>query len=287
MQSIWYSYYKDRPLILTQSLEQALRLILKENSFQFNGKNYLETRRTAMGTKVAVAFANIFMTKVQTKLLKKRAKKPICWKRYIGNVFSLWDTGREEITHFIELANNHHTTNKFTAEISEDKVSFLDTIIVYKGESFNSMLILDVGTHCKPTETFQYTHFSSCHPLGIKKGLIKGEAFRLLRTNSSKENFQKELEEFQKHLRERGYPQNLITLTHSEIHFENRKEALQQRPSRGKPIFPFDMQYQPSVPSLKNILMKHCWQLIENQPLLRQIYKEPPIIWYKRGRSER
>ena len=30
--------------------------------------------------------------------------------------------------------------------------------------------------------------------------------------------------------------------------------------------------------------MKH-WQLTENQPLLRQIYKEPPIIWYKRGRS--
>ena len=49
-------------------------------------------------------------------------------------------------------------------------------------------------------------------------------------------------------------------------------------------IFPFVTQYQPSVPSLKNILMKH-WHLIENQPLLRQIYKEPPIISYKRGRS--
>ena len=115
---------------------------------------------------------------------------------YIGNIFALWDTGREEITHFIEQANNHHATIKFTAEISEDKDTFLDTI-VYKGESFNSILILDVGTHFKPTETFQYTHFSSCYPLGVKKGLIKGEALRLLRTNSSKENFQKGLEEFQ------------------------------------------------------------------------------------------
>ena len=90
--------------------------------------------------------------------------------------------------------------------------------------------------------------------------------------------------EFQKHLRERGYPRNLITLTLSEIHFENRKEALRQKPSREKTILPFVTQYQPSVPSLKNILMKH-WQLIEKQPLLRQIYKEPPIISYKRGRS--
>ena len=49
-------------------------------------------------------------------------------------------------------------------------------------------------------------------------------------------------------------------------------------------ILPFFTQYQPSVPGLKNILMKH-WHLIENQPLLRLIYKERPIISYKRGRS--
>ena len=75
-----------------------------------------------------------------------------------------------------------------------------------------------------------------------------------------------------------------MALTLSEIHFENRKEVLQQKRSRGKTILPYVTEYQPSVPSLKNILMKH-WQLIENQPLLRQIYEEPQIILYKRGRS--
>ena len=40
----------------------------------------------------------------------------------------------------------------------------------------------------QPTETFQYTHFNSCHPPGVRKGFIKGEALRLLRTNSSKRN---------------------------------------------------------------------------------------------------
>ena len=74
-----------------------------------------------MGTKVAVAFANIFMAKVETELLKKSAIKPICWKRYIDDIFSLWGTGREQITHFIEQANNHHATIKFKAEISEEK----------------------------------------------------------------------------------------------------------------------------------------------------------------------
>ena len=49
---------------------------------------------------------------------------------------------------------------------------------------------LDVQTHYKPTETFQYTHFSSSHPLSVKKGFIKGETLRLLRTNSVKETFE-------------------------------------------------------------------------------------------------
>ena len=42
-------------------------------------------------------------------------------------------TGKEKITHFIEQVNNHHATVKFTAEISENKVTFLDAI-VYKGK---------------------------------------------------------------------------------------------------------------------------------------------------------
>ena len=82
-------------------------------------------------------------------------------------------------------ANNFHPTIKFTAEISETETTFLDTK-VYKGVRFNKDSILGyVRTHFKPTETFQYTNFYSCHPPGVTKGFIKAEALRLLRTNSS------------------------------------------------------------------------------------------------------
>ena len=47
---------------------------------------------------------------------------------------------------------------------------------------------------------------------------------------------------------------------------------------------PFVTEYRPSVPSLKNILMSK-WHLIENQPLLREIYKDPPLLSYRKGRS--
>ena len=57
------SFYKDSPPIPTQYLKRALKRILEENSFEFNGKNYLQTHGTAMGTKMAVAVANIFMAR--------------------------------------------------------------------------------------------------------------------------------------------------------------------------------------------------------------------------------
>ena len=43
-------------------------------------------------------------------------------------------------------------------------------------------------------------------------------------------------------------------------------------------------QYQPSVSTLKEVFMKK-WNLLQNQPLLRQIFKEPPTISYKKGKS--
>ena len=63
-----------------------------------------------MGTKMAVAFANIFMSAVETEILNLRKTKPLEWKKYIDNIFSLWRTERKEIDKFIALANRHPCT---------------------------------------------------------------------------------------------------------------------------------------------------------------------------------
>ena len=53
-----------------------------------------------------------------------------------------------------------------------------------------------------------------------------------------------------------------------------------------KDILPFVTQYRPSVSNLKQALLTK-WHLIQNQPLLCQIFKEAPIISYKKGESLR
>ena len=51
-----------------------------------------------------------------------------------------------------------------------------------------------------------------------------------------------------------------------------------------KKILPFVTTYHPALPNRKNILMSK-WHLIQDQPLRREIYNDPPIISCKRAKS--
>ena len=66
---------------------QVLFLILTENSFQFCGSNYLQIHGTAMGTKMAVAFANIFMARIEKQILSQSCIKPIFGKGILTKCF--------------------------------------------------------------------------------------------------------------------------------------------------------------------------------------------------------
>ena len=236
-----------------------------------------------MSTKMAVAFPNIFVASIEKEILRQSVNKPLTWKRFIDDVFCLWDTNKEEIEHFIEQANSYHPTIKFTAEVSPLETTFLDTT-VYKDERFETESILDLRTHYKPTETFQYTNCNSCQTAGVKKGFVKGEALRILRTNSSKLMFEENIKNFRTLLTSRDYPNNLVDIFLSEVKFTGRKNALTQKQKAHKKILAFVTQFHPSLQCLKYILMAK-WHLIQNQPLLREIYKEPPLISYRKGKS--
>ena len=62
------------------------------------------------------------------------------WKRYIHDIFSLWDTNREALTRFIGQANNHRETT--IALLSSSRLQFLihnyfPGQSVYKDERFH------------------------------------------------------------------------------------------------------------------------------------------------------
>ena len=206
--------------------------------------------------------------------------KPKQWKRYIDDVFSLWDCNRKDAELFIKEANNFHPTIKFTAEISENEITSLGTI-VFKGERFTGKSILFIKTHYKLTETFQYSHFASCHP----RGFIKGGAIRLLRTNSSKTIFDECLAKFKQCLEARGYPKQDIERPLSEVNSDQRQIGPKKQKSKER-LLTFVTTYHPAVQHLKKTLMANG-SLIENQPRLETIFRRPLIISYRRGKSLR
>ena len=96
------SFHNYNPPIPTRFLREMLGVILNENSFQFSRENYLKTHGVAMGTKMTVSFANIFMAKIETTLIQQSETKLKEWRRYIDYVFSLWDSDKKDVDQFIE-----------------------------------------------------------------------------------------------------------------------------------------------------------------------------------------
>ena len=69
---------------------------------------------TAIGTKVALTYASIFMNKLESDFLKSQERTSLLWYRYIDHVFFIWTHGEEKNASFINDLNNYQPNIKFT-----------------------------------------------------------------------------------------------------------------------------------------------------------------------------
>ena len=82
-----------------------------------------------MGTKVAPSLANLFMGRLEEKVLKTaeerlNIKLPL-YKRYIDDIF-IFPYSEDKLKDFMNLVNSEHRTIKFTEDYSLTEVVFLD-----------------------------------------------------------------------------------------------------------------------------------------------------------------
>ena len=118
---------------------ELLTLVLTLNNFQFKGEDYLQVGGTAMGTRVAPSYANVFMSQFEEKHVYTYRLKPLARYRYIDDVFCIWQHGDIELNNFVAHLNNTHDTIKFSMETSKVEIGFLDTMV--KGPSINYIRI--------------------------------------------------------------------------------------------------------------------------------------------------
>ena len=201
-----------------------------DNVFEFNNKYYLQIQGTAMGTKMAPAYANLFMGKLEEKLNELGKPHIMLWKRFIDDIFVIWTGSASEFTTYINTINQLHHTIKFTYELSETELTFLD-ITLYKGDRFDRNQILDVRTHIKPTNKQLHIHASSYHPPTTINAISKGEVNRYLRTNSDEREFQNMKQKLTNRLLQRGYKHKQVLPHINSVKFNQTHQIL----FKGKP----------------------------------------------------
>ena len=122
----------------------------------------------------------------------------------IHDIFLIWDHGREELDRFITHLNESHDSIKFTHEISNKGVAFLDTEVKIIGNE----LVTDL--HNKSTDAHNYLHYHSAHPLHCKKGIPYGQFLRIRRICTNTDDFIRQSLIKAAHFKCRAYPPKLI-----------------------------------------------------------------------------
>ena len=85
------SHHDGHSYVCSMGLWSLLRTVCcncckRCNNFEFNGQHYLQVQGTAMGTKMAPAYANMFMGCLEKQLLMSVTMRPFSWLRFIDDI---------------------------------------------------------------------------------------------------------------------------------------------------------------------------------------------------------
>ncbi|CAM2118475.1 unnamed protein product [Caretta caretta] len=105
-----------------------LSFVLTHNHFRFGGNLYLRVSGTAMGTRMAPQYANIFMAGLEQRFLSSHPLAPLLYLYYIDDII-IWTHGKEALEEFHLDFNNFHPTINLSPDQSTQEIHFLDITV--------------------------------------------------------------------------------------------------------------------------------------------------------------
>ena len=185
----------------SDSLYKLAKIILKHDYFELGQNVFHQILGTAIGTKFALHYANIFMGRLEEEIFGSTEFQSLLWLRYLDDIFCLWTDTIEKLKEFLEFLNAFHSSIKFTMDYSPYQFNYLDVLIT-KDESGKT---LRTSLCRKPTDTHQYIHAQSCHRAVYKKPIPYSQAVRMKRICSEEEDLQHKLRDLESSLVNRDY----------------------------------------------------------------------------------
>ena len=166
-----------------------------------------------MGTKFAVVGSNLVVAYKEIKLF---ALLPQVYPqdfvdfllrnyfRFLDDIFHKW-LENFDIKKFYDLINSLDEDLKFIFENPSRTLNFLDIQL----KIVNDALVFDI--YYKPTNSFNYLTYSSCHPSHTKNNIALSLAKRII--NIVTDNRETRLSELKKHLIEWNHPPETMNYT--------------------------------------------------------------------------
>ena len=258
-----------------------LETILKNNNLSFMDKHFLQLVGTAMGTKAAPPYANLFMGRHEETIREAFIWAIPFWKRFIDDIFLIFLGTTEQLQSMKDFMNNLHPTIKFTFEHSTHEISFLDMKILIGTDRK-----LSTTLHRKPTDCAALLHFHSNHSLKCKESIVFSQALRYNLLITDDTLLQKELDSLAISLLTRQYPLEIITRNISKALLHSRETLLHRPPKTASPkrVLPIVTPYSPEGRHFSQSV-RNRWHIIENDSELQKVWSNHPITAYHKTKS--
>ena len=266
------------------SIAELLTLVLTLNNFRFNEEHYLQIGGTAMGTRLAPSFANIYMNHFEDSHVYNYRLQPNAWFRYIDDIFMVWNHGDDELKKFINHLNAACKSISFSSEISRESLNFLDVTVLKKHNH------LETDLYVKPTDRNTYLPYNSAHPRHCMKGLPYGQFLRIRRICSRMADFEKHAAKKAAQLLQHDYPRDLLLDSLMRVWNKDRQELLckqntETQKDQSEKIF-LTTGYNQKYGGLRD-QVESTWDLLGRSCSTRFIREKNLVVGYCRPKNMR
>jgi len=249
------------------------------NCSSFADNRYKQVNGITMATKMGPSYANPFVGYIKNQFFNQfHGTKPELYGRYIDDCIGATSSSREELDHFITSVNSFHPAMKYTWEIFETSIAFLDIEVSINGNG------LSTSVHYKPTDSHSYLLHSSSHPSQVKNSIPFSQFLRLRRLCSDDSDFSNKSEEMRHFFKKRGYPDSVVNTAQHHAQQTDRQSALQTSQKEKNERIPFTLTYHPHNLAAQNTILKN-FKLLQNDSETGRIFSQPPLISFKRDKN--
>lgn len=171
------------------------------------------------------------------------------WFRFIDDIVFMWLGPKQDCLGFITSLNNNSFNIFLTATISDSSVDFLDLSLCLQHNKIITRL------HRKKTATNSLLHYSSHHPMHLKRGIPVGQFLRVRRNCSDTGDFISNAQDLTRRFINRSYPKWVVSQAFQRARGSDRKELLNTRVKKDTPRY--ITNYITQWNDLKQILKRH------------------------------